>query len=161
MKSLLITLGLLSSGLALAQTPPQPPVARPVPSDVRQGLHDDATRFNKMNFEDHKAHMLKRMAEQAQNLKKEADCVGQAKTPEDMHACREEAHKLRREVREHFMKQQRQMDEHPANRHDSGQRAPGLEGNPPPLPEGKLKRSPAGEPGAPAPEGKAHAPARN
>ena len=161
MKALLVTLGLLSSGLALAQTPPQPPVGRPVPSDVRQGLREDATNFNKKNFEEHKADVLKRMAAQAQSMKKEADCVGQAKTPEDMHACREEAHKLRRDVREHFMKQQREMDEQQAHRQDCCLRAPGPDGHQPPPPEGKLKRGPAGEHGVAAAEGKAPAPARN
>lgn len=157
MKALLITLGLLSSGLALAQTPPQPPVGRPVPSDVRQGLREDATNFNKKSFEEHRTDVLKRMAVQAQQMKKEADCVGQAKTPEDMHACREEAHKLRRDVREHFMKQQRQMDEQQAHQ-AGGHQGPGRAGHQPP-PEGKLKRGPAGEHGVAAPEGKA--PARN
>lgn len=119
MKSVLVAIGLLSSGLALAQSAPQPQGGRPVPLEVRQGIREEAHAYNKRTFEEHKAEILKRQDERAQVLKKETDCISKASNPEALRDCHETAHELRRVLHEHFMEHMHEMHAD-GPRHDHG-----------------------------------------
>lgn len=102
MKKIVLTLALLSSGLAFAQTPPSAPYGPPAPHEARQGVREAAFEFNKQDFAERKADILKRQEERAKMLKTETECINKAQSPAQLHDCHEAANELRREVREHF-----------------------------------------------------------
>lgn len=134
MKVLLVALSLLSSGVALAVSPPQPPSNLQAPPAMHQGLREDVNTLNRGGFEERKAVIHQRLTEMAQNTQKEADCVSKAKNPQDLDSCREAAHALRRDIREHAMEQHR-LHERQEGRSEGGFR-PGepRRDPPPPLP---------------------------